>query len=190
MAVAAKANDDDDDDNDGGGESDSDGDNGGGGGGGSRSDDDDNDEEDDDGDGDDDRLALDDRLAHDDRIDGGCRGPPAPRGRTAVALLSPSGQAPSANATRQSRRLRTPPTGRRTRLRPLSRTEGRRRRRRRRHWRQRWRPMRPPPQPPTPAMLTTFFVKLNNYSLINFCVLGAAANDGMLAFWGQQRTKG
>jgi hypothetical protein len=37
-------------------------------------------------------------------------------------LSSPSGQAPSANATRQSRRLRTPPTRRRTRLRPRSRT--------------------------------------------------------------------
>ena len=51
--------------------------------------------------------------------------------------------------------------------------------------------MRCPPRPPTPtATLTTFFVKLNNYFLINFGVLGAAANDGMLAFWGQRRTKG
>jgi len=39
-------------------------------------------------------------------------------------------------------------------------------------------------------MLMTFFVKLNNYFLINFGVLGAAANDGLLAFWGQRRTKG
>jgi hypothetical protein len=37
-------------------------------------------------------------------------------------LLSPSGQAPSANVMRQSRRLRTPPTRQRTRLRPWSRT--------------------------------------------------------------------
>jgi len=44
--------------------------------------------------------------------------------------------------------------------------------------------------PPPMAMLTTFFVKLNNYFLINFGVLGAAVNNGMLAFWGQQRTKG
>jgi len=34
------------------------------------------------------------------------------------------------------------------------------------------------------------FLKLNNYFLINFGILGAAANDGMLAFWGQRRTKG
>jgi len=40
------------------------------------------------------------------------------------------------------------------------------------------------------AMLTTFFVKLNNYYLINFGVMGAAANDGMLVFWGQRRTMG
>jgi len=39
-------------------------------------------------------------------------------------------------------------------------------------------------------MLTTFFVKLNNYYLINFGVLGTAANDGMLAFWGQRQTMG
>ena len=39
-------------------------------------------------------------------------------------------------------------------------------------------------------MLTTFFVKLNNYFLIDFGVLGAAANYGMLAFWGQRQTKG
>jgi len=104
--------------------------------------------------------------------------------------------------TRQSRRLRTPLTCRRTRLCPWSRTEGRRlcpqsrtegrRRRLRRHrWRQRWRPMQRPPQPPMPtAMLSPFFVKLYNYFLINFGVLGAAVNDGKLAFWGQRRTKG
>ena len=40
------------------------------------------------------------------------------------------------------------------------------------------------------AMLMTFFVKLNNYFLINFGVLGAVANDGMLAFRGQRQTKG
>jgi hypothetical protein len=37
-------------------------------------------------------------------------------------LSLPSGQAPFANATCQSRRLRTPPTRRLTRLRPRSRT--------------------------------------------------------------------
>jgi hypothetical protein len=30
-------------------------------------------------------------------------------------------------------------------------------------------------------------VKLNNYFLINVGILGAAANDGMLAFWGHGR---
>jgi len=51
--------------------------------------------------------------------------------------------------------------------------------------------MQRPPWPPTPtATLTTFFAKLDNYFLINFGVLGAAVNDGMLAFWGQRRTKG
>jgi hypothetical protein len=35
----------------------------------------------------------------------------------------------------------------------------------------------------------TFFVILYYYFLINFGILGAAANDGMLAFWGQQQTK-
>jgi len=57
--------------------------------------------------------------------------------------------------------------------------------------------MRHPPRPLTPtATLTTFFVKLNNYFLINFGilgavandgVLGAAANEGMLAFWGHEQ---
>ena len=40
------------------------------------------------------------------------------------------------------------------------------------------------------APLTTFFVKLKKYFLINFGVLGAVANDRMLAFWGQRRMKG
>jgi hypothetical protein len=40
--------------------------------------------------------------------------------------------------------------------------------------------------PDATSTLMTFFVKLNNYFLINFGVLGAAANDGMLAFWGQR----
>ena len=97
-ATAAKANDDNNDR--GAGES------GGGGGGGGVSgggDDDYNvngdDDYNDNGDGDND--GDDDCLAHDDRIDGGRRGPPAARCQTAVALSSPSGQAPSANATRQ-----------------------------------------------------------------------------------------
>jgi len=82
-ATAAKANDDDDDCGGGDGDSDGEGSDGGGGGGGGGDD------------GDDD--GNDDRLARDDRIDGGRRGPPAPRGRTTAALSSPSGQAPSAD---------------------------------------------------------------------------------------------
>ena len=39
-------------------------------------------------------------------------------------------------------------------------------------------------------MLTTFFVKFNTYFLINFGILGAEANDGMVVFWGQRRMKG
>ena len=62
-------------------------------GGSGNNDDDDGDGENDDGD--------DDHLTCNDRIDGGRHGPPAPRGRTAAALSSPSGQAPSANANAQ-----------------------------------------------------------------------------------------
>ena len=163
-AAAAKANNDNDD------------------GGGGNNDDDDGDGENDDGD--------DDHLTCNDRIDGGRRGPPAPRGRTAAALLSPS------------RQLQTPKTRRRTRLCPRSRTEGRhlcpqsrtegRRHHQRHHrWRRRWCPMRHSLRLPMPtATLTTFFVKLYNYFLINFVILGAAANNGMLVFWGQRRRKG
>ncbi len=103
-AAAAKANDDDDD----GSGNKSDGDGGGGGGGDSDKDDDDDDNDDNDGGGgggggedDNDYVGNDgdnNRLACNDRIDRGCRGLPAPWGRTAVALLSPSSQAPSANA--------------------------------------------------------------------------------------------
>jgi len=115
-AAAAKAKDDNDDG--GGNESDGngngDGDGSGSRGGGSDNDDDDNDDDDDnvsnggsgsgggnddddDGDDDDDD-GNNNRLARNDRIDGVRRGPPAPRGRTAVALSLPSSQAPSAKA--------------------------------------------------------------------------------------------
>jgi hypothetical protein len=51
--------------------------------------------------------------------------------------------------------------------------------------------MQRPPCPLTPtATLMTFLVELYNYFLINFGILGAAAIDGMLAFWGQRQTKG
>jgi hypothetical protein len=96
-AAAAKAN--DDDDNGGGGKSNGDiggggggGSGGGGGGGSGGGDDNDDDDEDNDGDGDYNRLA------HNDQNNGGRRGPPAPWGRTAAALSSPSGQAPFTNA--------------------------------------------------------------------------------------------
>ena len=41
----------------------------------------------------------DDHLARDDQINGGRRGPPAPRGQAKAVLSSPSGQVPSANVT-------------------------------------------------------------------------------------------
>jgi hypothetical protein len=90
-ATASKAN--DADDNGGGSKSDSnsDGSGGGGGGGGGSGDNGDDGDNVDDDDGDDDCLAC------DNQIDGGRRGPPAPRGQTAAALSSPSSQAPSAN---------------------------------------------------------------------------------------------